>query len=123
MAETPLSSNLSASSKIFISECLAQPSTETKPSLASIPTTILSGNSLQLSLTNSGFFIAAVPRITREMPLFIQCSTLFKSRMPPPNWIGHLTLSIIEPIASLLIERPANAPSKSTTCNHSHPAD
>ena len=74
MAATPESSNFFASSITARSLFCAHPSVATKPSFASIPTIILLGNSLQDSLTNSGFLTAAVPRITLSMPESSQVS-------------------------------------------------
>src|SRR5215203_734405 len=69
-------------------EVWAQPSTATRPSLASMPTAILSGWRRAASRTKSGSRTAAVPMMIRATPLASQPSTVFMSRMPPPSCTG-----------------------------------
>src|SRR5205823_4594790 len=55
------------------------------------------------------------------MPRSSQRSIAARSRMPPPSWILRPPAWQIAATAAPLTERPANAPSRSTTCSHSKP--
>src|SRR3569833_479662 len=121
MAATPASSNRSAISSAGTSEVSAQPSTATLPSRASRPTATRPGNAFAAGLTNSGSRTAAVPMMTRVMPLVSHASTVLRSRMPPPSCTGILTVCSIASTACAFIGLPAKAPSRSTTCRYSKP--
>ena len=71
--------------------------------------------------TSSGSRTAAVPMMTRAMPLPSQASTVLRSRMPPPSCTGMVTAFSIDSTASAFIGLPAKAPSRSTTCRYSNP--
>jgi len=64
---------------------------------------------------------AAVPMITREMPLSSQASTVLRSRMPPPSCTGMVTALSMPSTACAFTGLPAKAPSRSTMCRYSNP--
>ena len=88
---------------------------ERRSSRASIPMTMLSWKIRSASLTKSGSETAEVPRITRWMLLFRTISMVSISRIPPPTWIGMVTLTAISLMTAIFIGRPSRAPSRSTT--------
>src|SRR5882762_424532 len=122
IAATPASSNRSAISSADRSEVSAQPWTATRPSRASSPTAMRFGQSRAACLTRSGSFTAAVPIMTRSTPFSSHAAIVARSRIPPPSCIGNGTLSRIRSITRALTGRPANAPSRSTTCRYSNPS-
>src|SRR5215470_15832179 len=122
IAATPASSKRSAISSADKSEVSPQPWTATRPSRASSPTAIRFGQSRAASLTKSGFCTAAVPMMTRSTPFSSHAAIVAMSRIPPPSCTGNGTLSRIRSMARALTGRPANAPSRSTTCRYSNPS-
>src|SRR6266853_1726075 len=122
IAATPASSNRSAISSTDRSDVSAQPCTATRPSRASSPTAMRFGQSRAACFTRSGSFTAAVPIMTRSTPFSSHVAIVALSRIPPPSCIGNGTLSRIRSITRSLTERPANAPSRSTTCKYSNPS-
>ncbi len=74
IAATPASSNRCAISSAVTCEVSAQPSTATLPSRASRPTATRPGNFFAAPFTSSGSRTAAVPMMTRVMPLSSQAS-------------------------------------------------
>src|SRR5260370_11343083 len=122
MAATPASSNRSAISSADRSEVSAEPCTATRPSRASSPTAMRFGQSRAACFTRSGSFAAVVPIMTRSTPFSSHAAIVARSRIPPPSCTGNGTLSRIRSIARALTERPANAPSRSTTCKYSNPS-
>ena len=121
IAATPASSKRCAISSAVTCEVSAQPSTATLPSRASRPTATRPGNFFAAPFTSSGSRTAAVPMMTRAMPLASQASTVARSRMPPPSCTGMVTAFSIASTACAFIGLPAKAPSRSTTCRYSKP--
>ena len=76
IAATPASSKRCAISSAVTCEVSAQPSTATLPSRASSPTATRPGNFFAATFTSSGSRTAAVPMMTRVMPLSSQASTV-----------------------------------------------
>src|SRR5262245_55021252 len=122
IAATPASSNRMAISCADRSEVSAQPCTATRPSRASSPTAMRFGQSRAACFTRSGSFTAAVPIMTRSTPFSSHVAIVALSRIPPPSCTGNGTLSRMRSIAWALTGRPANAPSRSTTCRYSNPS-
>src|SRR5215475_5951981 len=122
IAATPASSKRMAISCADRSQVSAQPWTATRPSRASSPTTMRLGQSRAACFTRSGSFTAAVPMMTRSTPFSSHVAIVALSRIPPPSCTGNGTLSRMRSIAGALTGRPANAPSKSTTCRYSNPS-
>ena len=101
----------------------SQPCVETCPSRASILTIMESVKRRQTSSTNSGSSTAAVPRITRSIPIMNTCSIVSRLRMPPPSWVGTRATLAMARMASRLRGSPAAAPSRSTIWSRGAPAD
>ena len=123
IAATPQSSKRRASSTTPISVVSAQPSTATRPSRASMPTAIAPGmigrgTPHQLGVAQrrgaEHDAVDAERRASARSRRGRGCRRRAGCAMP--------TASRIAATASPLTERPAKAPSRSTTCSHAKPA-
>ena len=122
IAATPASSKDLARSVASTSVSVAQPLVATLPPRASMPTATWPGKARAAARTKSGSSTATVPRMTRASPLLSHVSMVAISRMPPPSWAGTLHAARIASTGAAFTGAPANAPFKSTRCNHWHPA-
>ena len=103
-------------SMAVVEEVSTQPCVATNPSLASIPTTILSApKRLIIEITHAGSAQALVPTITLARPISRALEITSSSRIPPPSWTCNPSTSKIFLTASRFWEFPENAPSRSTT--------
>ena len=68
------------------------------------------------------FAEATVPKITRAIPRRSHVSMVAMSRMPPPSWAGTVVALRIASTTAPFTGSPANAPFRSTKCNHSQPS-
>ena len=101
--------------------CSIQPRVATRPSLASIPTTIRPGYRSARDRTRSGCSIATVPRITRSRPQASNCSARSRERTPPPSCTGISRADVIAWTAESFTGSPRLAPSRSTRCSRVAP--